>query len=147
MANKDTSKLWFETGDFPTEAQFAQVFEWLRWKDESLAISDMPGLQEVLNTLANPKETFVTDGGVLAYQVPIGFLLEKIIVFPASNAYPFCAYAGGVDGDIIFADSEVITPEGKAWVVNIMAGVTAKNIVVSALPAASTVVIIKRKIL
>ncbi|HEY9534105.1 MAG TPA: hypothetical protein VIQ77_06190 [Mucilaginibacter sp.] len=51
MANKDTSKQWFEMGDYPTQAQFAQVFDWLRWKDEGISIADVANLQNFLNTL------------------------------------------------------------------------------------------------
>ncbi len=41
MANIDTSKQWFQTGDFPTQAQFYQTLEWLRWKDEKIGASDL----------------------------------------------------------------------------------------------------------
>ncbi|MDE3185292.1 MAG: hypothetical protein KGM16_17910 [Bacteroidota bacterium] len=51
MPNKDTSKGWFELGDYPTQAQFAQVFEWLRWKDETIGIGDVTGLQTIVNNL------------------------------------------------------------------------------------------------
>lgn len=50
--NKDTVKPWFETGDYPTQAQFWQLFDWIRWKDESLAIGDVSGLQMILNSIA-----------------------------------------------------------------------------------------------
>lgn len=51
MVNKETSKQWFETGDFPTQAQFYQVFDWLRWKDEGISVADVANLQNILNTL------------------------------------------------------------------------------------------------
>lgn len=51
MPFKEDAKQWFETGDYPTQAQFAQVFEWLRWKDEQQAISTITGLANMLNNL------------------------------------------------------------------------------------------------
>ncbi len=51
MGFKEDAKQWFETGDYPTQAQFAQVFEWLRWKDEQQAISTITGLADILNSM------------------------------------------------------------------------------------------------
>lgn len=51
MANKENAKQWFETGDYPTQVQFAQVFDWLRWKDEGISIADVANLQNFLNTI------------------------------------------------------------------------------------------------
>lgn len=53
MGNKDTSKQWFETGDYPTQAQFYQVFDWLRWKDEGITITDVAALQGILDSIQN----------------------------------------------------------------------------------------------
>ncbi|MBS0647403.1 MAG: hypothetical protein JSR97_12560 [Verrucomicrobia bacterium] len=69
MTNKDTAKAWFETGDFPTQEQFYQTFDWLRWKDEGLAIDDIANLQQILNSLqatinANLPSSLV-EGGVV----------------------------------------------------------------------------------
>lgn len=53
MANIDSVKPWFETGDFPTQAQFYQWMDWLRWKDETIAFSDLsPALQDIINGMA-----------------------------------------------------------------------------------------------
>ena len=49
MANKDSSKQWFLTGFYPTQSQFAQVFEWLRWKDEKLDMDNITGLTDAIN--------------------------------------------------------------------------------------------------
>lgn len=47
----EQAKPWFETGDYPTEQQFYQVFDWLRWKDEGIGINDVANLQTILNNL------------------------------------------------------------------------------------------------
>lgn len=86
MANKDTTKTWFETGDYPTQAQFWQAFEWLRWKDESLQISDISGLQQLVNsiiTLAAVKVKYIqlinliSDG---SFVMDEGLIITGIIV-------------------------------------------------------------------
>jgi|SRR5690242_3195320 len=85
MANKDTAKPWFNTGKYPTQAQFYQLFEWLRWKDEEIAIADVTGLQDIINDLpapangVNPVSTFglSADG---SKTIPAGGILTQIIV-------------------------------------------------------------------
>lgn len=85
MANKDTVKPWFETGDYPTQAQFWQMFDWLRWKDEGLQISDVAGLQELVNsiiTLAAVKVKYIqllsliSDG---SFTMDTGLIITGII--------------------------------------------------------------------
>ena len=39
---------WFEYHDTPTESQFNQVFNWLRWKDETIPTSEVQGLDGIL---------------------------------------------------------------------------------------------------
>lgn len=46
--NRESAKSWFETGDYPTQAQFAQLFEWLLFKDEGIAMADVAGLVAAL---------------------------------------------------------------------------------------------------
>lgn len=91
MANKDTAKPWFVAGAYPTQAQFYQVFDWLRWADQSLAINDVTGLQTLLNTLvtlANVKATYaqlltlITDG---SFDMPAGLIISGIIVDAPGN--------------------------------------------------------------
>lgn len=95
MANKDTSKQWFETGDFPTQTQFAQTFDWLRWKDEVLAITDVTGLQDVLNTIVTLAQilskyvsvlTFDTDGqhDMVPGEIITGMIFDAPLTFSNS---------------------------------------------------------------
>ncbi len=48
MANKETAKGWFLRGLKPLASQFAQIFDWIRWKDESIAVSDVEDLTDIL---------------------------------------------------------------------------------------------------
>lgn len=92
MANIDTAKSWFETGDYPTQAQFWQLFDWIRWKDEQLAISDITGLQTILNNAATinavkalfrDKITLLADGN---WSNPDGNVISGVIIKSVNNA-------------------------------------------------------------
>lgn len=47
MAYIDTVKGWFNYKDAPSETQFSQTFNWLRWKDEKIPMNDVNGLNEI----------------------------------------------------------------------------------------------------
>lgn len=81
MANKDTSKSWFETGDYPTQAQFAQVFEWLRWKDEQVGVGDLSAeIVVLLNSVALvlPQLLIIAGGATGSYTIPAGYAIHRI---------------------------------------------------------------------
>lgn len=147
MAYIDTVKQWFLTGKYPTQAQFWQKFAYLRWKDEAIAISEVTSLTTIINELAQPIQVFTTTGGPLTYSIPADFLLEKIIIKPASNTTAYCSSEGGTDGDIVAEDTEylITVAKGAVWMVNELAIGSARNIYVEGLPSGSTVVFIKRK--
>ena len=145
MANKDTSKQWFEMGDFPTQAQFAQVFDWLRWKDEAIAISDITNLQTILNNFgAAAVDTFIITGSHV-YTILAGFLLEKIIVMPLTDCTVRVDNEGDIIGGDILAEQEVLAAQPLVAEVNVLA-MADRNIVVFDVPAGSTLKFIKRKI-
>ena len=52
MAFKDTVKEWFKTGLKPTQTQFYSKFDFLRWKDEKIPISDIEQIEGILNAKA-----------------------------------------------------------------------------------------------
>lgn len=78
MAFKDDVKQWFETGDYPTQAQFWQKFEWLRWKDEKIAFEDLDDdLKELI--LAIPG-TILLEYSVRVWKAKAGTMLEKFFI-------------------------------------------------------------------
>jgi hypothetical protein len=93
MANKDTSKQWFNTGDYPTEAQFAQVFEWLRWKDEALATGDVTGLDMALQQLQTnitnasgaPTAVTIPANGTMEVGLPLGKLTDNFVLLSPTS--------------------------------------------------------------
>lgn len=52
MAFKDTVKEWFKTDLKPSEAQFYNFFNWIRWKDEKIPITDIFNIADILNAKA-----------------------------------------------------------------------------------------------
>lgn len=143
MAFIDTVKAWFQQGDYPTENQFYQFFEKIWFKDEQLAISDVAGLQNVLNSLAAPVEAFTANGADIPYNIPVGYLLEKVIIAPLTSCTPSAKFAGGTKGDLVAAHEDALTDD--VWDVNVPAISAIKSIVVQEVPNGK-VIFIKRKI-
>lgn len=83
MANKDTVKEWFETGDLPTQAQFYQKFDWLRWQDEKIVFADLsPELQAHITAISGVLEF---DGAVHSWTFPAGTLIDRVVVIDATD--------------------------------------------------------------
>lgn len=151
MANVDTAKTWFETKDKPTQAQFAQLFEWLRFKDQPIGIEDIDGLATILGLKLNASvfnafeqgQKIPVEGNT-EYVIPEGYILEKVVLIPGSDCSP---YATVGDEEIVPEDTEtVVTPaQGALWVVNILA-LNEKTLSIFGLPASSFVIYFKRKI-
>jgi hypothetical protein len=81
MALKDNVKPWFETGDYPTQAQFYQFFDNIWFKDEMLAIDNISGLQAILNSLSSgaaPQAAVLTADGYI--EMPAACEVHKIIL-------------------------------------------------------------------
>lgn len=145
MANKDTSKLWFETGDFPTQEQFAQVFDWLRWKDEAIAINEITGLTSILNSLAAPVNEFTSNGPHI-YTIPAGHVLEYVVVIPPSNCTVRLENEGTSEPGDIVPDHSVLASEGDIMVVHKLA-ITSRQVRLAGMPDNSKLVYVKRKII
>lgn len=149
MANRDTVKPWFETGDYPTQVQFWQTFDWLRWKDEPLLITDVQGLQEFINsiiTLAAVKVnyvqllTLITDG---TFIMPAGLIITGIIVDAPND---FTLNIGSTPGGNDIVDSLVITG-GKAEPVTLMIYAKAeKTLYFSGINASTDFIILKNSL-
>jgi hypothetical protein len=76
-ALKNAVAVWFETGDFPTEAQFLTFFNSIRWNDEMIPVSSVTGLVDILNTLPRPKIVAqLSAAGVVA--IPVTTEVYKI---------------------------------------------------------------------
>lgn len=81
MAYKDDAKAFFETGDKPTQGQFATVFDNLRWNDQFVPLNKVTGLQDALDLKANLNlvrpEEMVLDGDT-EFLMPAKYKLEGL---------------------------------------------------------------------
>lgn len=147
MANKDTAKQWFETGDKPTQAQFWQLFDWLRWTDVAITMDAITGLSAALLAKVNKSDY---EGNCIAYDadatfvIPGGYLLESVIPYYGANGYMNVS-------TVLMGDSdEVEVPEvyigwNRPVVLNIFAHDNI-NVYISGIPAGSKLVFLLRKI-
>lgn len=83
MAYKDDVKQWFETGDFPTQSQFYQKFDWQRWKDEKIAFDDLtPELQAAITSISG---VLIFTGDIQQWTFPAHTLIERIFVIDSGD--------------------------------------------------------------
>lgn len=150
MAYKDSVKPWFETGDYPTQAQFYQAFDWLRWKDELLAITNITGLQTILNsvaTLANVKSLYIDQITLNAdgtYAMPKGTIITGIIVDVASD---FTLNIGKTPGGVEIGDAlEIGGSDPEAITLMIEAIRNARTIYFGGITQTTKIIIIKNTI-
>lgn len=91
MAFIDTVNQWFETGDYPTQAQFWQKHAWLRWKDELLEITDVEGLQVLINSIIKINDVKANYSQLLSlstdgqFAMPSGLIITGIVVDCATD--------------------------------------------------------------
>lgn len=86
IVNRDTIKTWFETGDYPTQQQFADAWDSYWSKLEGIPISAVTGLSTVLNALQPnlPIVGDVTGSGTVL--LPNARLVLCIVLYGASAA-------------------------------------------------------------
>jgi hypothetical protein len=126
MADRDIVKQWFETGDKPTQAQFHQLFDKLRFKDEAIAVADIDDLVDLLQekALASSLNAFEQGERVevdadFSYDIPEGYLLEKIVVLPGTDAT--IKIGNDFAGDDICGEIEVTEEKGEVLLLNLYA--------------------------
>jgi hypothetical protein len=147
VAYIDTVKQWFLRKKKPTQSQFHTLFDYLRWKDEVIAMADINGLVSALISKVNRADYEghkVTVDADYSYNIPAGYLLEKIICFWGSNAnisMSLVAFGG--------ADVLPITNYSSGWNNPIIIEEFAaedKTIYINGIPIGSKIVFMKRKI-
>ena len=83
VVTKDILKTYFETGDYPTQAQFANLIDSLRSEEDPIALTDLS--EEVITAIndaggsGNPP--IVTAPGANSVIIPNGVLIDLIVVF------------------------------------------------------------------
>lgn len=90
MAKKSIEilKTFFETGDYPTESQFADLIDSFIHKDEQLQIGNIEGLLTALQNKADVSQLQsaaayeILQPGATSYNVQAGILVEAIVIYP-----------------------------------------------------------------
>jgi hypothetical protein len=145
MANRDTAKSWFERGDKPTQAQFAQVFEWLRWKDEAIENApDASKLDKIIFDAFEQGQLVAFPAGDSSFALDANYLLEKVIVLPPIDA--LVKIGDTVGGEEICPEVEVKAANGGVILVNAFANGGVRRIYFTGIPVNTKIVFIKRKI-
>ncbi len=146
--NRDTAKQWFQTGDKPTQAQFEQLLDWLRFGDEGITIADVADLVNQLQAKASAAALVAFEQGErIAYNgngiyvLPAGYLLDELlIILPAPVAIKIGTTALG---DEIQPEIEMAAG-GEVVTVKVYAPGAAKNIYITGIPVGSSIVFFKR---
>lgn len=143
---EETIRPYFETGDFPTQSQFYEMFTKLRWKDQPLVVGDITNLQTILNGLVSTIDAYTSPGGDFVYNVTMGNLLEKILVLPNADAVVSAERQSNPGSEDLIITDTVYTATGGVWVIHLWAAYADVPIVVKGVPAGSKLAFIKRKI-
>jgi hypothetical protein len=148
MSLKDTVKPWFETGDKPTQAQFYTLFDSIRWNDEAIAIGDIIGLVAALLGKVNTSDyegQLISTDVPITYTLPAGYLLERVVAFYGSGSTNMQISKVSMGATDLIDKDDVVAGWNQPIDLNIFAPVNT-DIYIDGIPAASKIVILKRKI-
>ena len=148
---RDIVKQWYITGAKPTQAQFWTLFDDIRFNDEALDVADIGGLTTILNATASQASVDAFTGGELiilnvngTYNLPAGYLLEKMIIAPSVNMN--IAIGKTLGGDEISIAQAITGGVGEVYEVNVFANAAPVTIYFSGITASTTITILKRKL-
>lgn len=154
MGYIDAVKQWFVSKAKPTQTQFHTLFDYLRFKDDPLAISDIDGLITVLQgkvdlsvfnaaVLSLVVEELPVNGAEVLLIQP-GHILEKIILLPVIDAVVKIGLSEG--GEEILPEDVVSASSGEVVLTNIYSATTTTQVFLSGLPNESSIITFTRKI-
>ena len=82
----DTLKGWFETGDKPTQAQFAALIDAFRYGGDKITFADLDeDLQDTITAASASKTNIVLAAGTSSYVIPAGTTIVGIVFIDATN--------------------------------------------------------------
>jgi hypothetical protein len=147
MAHRDTVKPYFQTHDEPTQTQFYELFDKIRFIDDPIALADIAGL---ISALSGKLNTADYEGQLVAYNAPAtyvhsaGILLEKIIPFYGGVGSIFISRIGMGQSEIFLKD-DMVGGWNNAIAVDIFSDAD-MNIYIDGIPAGSKILFLKRKL-
>ncbi len=111
---KDILKTYFETGDYPTQAQFANLIDSLRHVSDKIDESDLTdSLISVINSMgigSNPP--IITEPGAGTVVIPRNILIDVIVVLHSNDTDFSAGWSEGgedvVDGFHITSNVSII---------------------------------------
>lgn len=72
LFNRPTIKTWFETGDFPTQAQFSNFIDSMfNLLEDTLPVSSIESLESLLNQKANKDASGMSEAQIAAWQTAL----------------------------------------------------------------------------
>lgn len=145
MAQKDTAKTWFEKGDKPTQAQFAQLFDWLIFSDQLISINQIDQLQTILQNKQDKggdnsieRITLAGDG---FYDLAENHILEKVAVLPSADANLKIGLTA--NGEELSPSIPVTVSDGAVIELNVLA-IGVKRIFFTGTPADTNIYLFKK---
>lgn len=106
----DQAKQYFKTRLKPTQGQFWQTFDWLRWKDEPIPMNNVDQLIETLQGKADVgtsgayKPIGVEFTGNGYFDIPAGLIFDMMMMTPGNTEVsPMVGYSDG-SGEIYNGD-------------------------------------------
>lgn len=105
-SQRDTVKPWYITGAFPTQAQFWQWMDWIRFKDEKIASSDLT--DELIAMFNSNVRLIALPANVFQWNAPAGTLLEKFLIKDSGAGQNVTVDIGITPGGNEILDSEMI---------------------------------------
>lgn len=148
---RDIVKQWYITGAKPTQAQFWTLFDDLRFIDEGISVADIDGLTELLTGKCSQDALDAFTGGELltlnadgSYNLPAGYLLEKMVIVPSVDMDIAIGKTAG--GEEISMAQTITGGAGETFVINAFANPGAMTIYFSGITAATSIIIFKRKV-
>lgn len=121
MAHRDTVKPWFETNDYPTQAQFYSLFDKLRFLDDTITINEIADLVDALLAkadliLVRPEELTLTADG--EFLMPEKYKLNNVFIKNNTAGAMTITLATGTNELAVIelgANGEIDTDIGKTF--------------------------------
>lgn len=150
MANRDTVKPWFQTGKKPTQAQFYQLFDWLFFSDDGIAMNAVAGLVATLNGKADQASfnsfyqgELINASANVIYNQLANYLIEKIIIIPGADALVRIGTTNG--GEEVMPETQLLAADAGTYVQVLDAfAVANRNLYINGITAGTRIIILKR---
>lgn len=154
MAYIDQVKQWFVSKAKPQQNQYHTLFDYLRFRDQPIPVGDVANLTVLLqgkldvsvfeNTVMSSVVQEIPWNADGAISLQAGYLLEKILLIPATSSPVKIGNSAGADD--LLPETIVSQSTGEVVHLDAYAPVADRLIYISGLPPGSSIIVIKRKV-